>query len=66
MPLDFIILIKLGERVEVTKLLIIQSLHPSSVQIFFSTPSSQTPSVYVPPLMSKKTFHAHAEPQAKL
>jgi hypothetical protein len=44
-------------RVQVTKLLITQfspnlpSLHLSSIKIFSSVPCSQTPSVYVPPVL---------------
>jgi hypothetical protein len=36
------------------------------IQRSFSTPCSQTPSVYVPPLMSENKFHIHTEPQATL
>jgi hypothetical protein len=42
------------------------SLHLSSVQTVFWAPWSQTPSIYVPPLMSLTKFHIHTEPQAKL
>jgi hypothetical protein len=50
------------QRVQIMQLLIMQfssppSLHPASIQTFSLAPCSQTPSAYVPPLMSDIKFH---------
>jgi hypothetical protein len=42
------------------------SLQLSLLQIFFLPPCSQTPSVYVPPLISETKFNTHIESQAKI
>jgi hypothetical protein len=66
-PPDLIFLITLGEEYKLwSSSLCIMSLHLSLVQIFSLAPCSQTPSVYVLPLILKTKFHARTEPQAKL
>jgi hypothetical protein len=67
--LDFIILIILVkntnyEAPRYAAFFTLPSLHPSLAQIFSSTPCSQSPSVYVPLLLSETMFHTHLEPQA--
>jgi hypothetical protein len=60
--LDRIILVHTSHEVPHYVLFsILPSLQPSSVQIFFSAPSSQTRSVYVPPLTLETKFHTHTE-----
>jgi hypothetical protein len=67
--LDLIILIILGEKYKLWRYAVFSnllSLHLSLVKIFFSASCSQTPSLYIRPLMSEAKFHTHIEPQAKL
>jgi hypothetical protein len=61
---DVIILSKLGGEYKLWSTALCASFlpfHPFSVQIFFSAPCSQIPSVYVLPLMADTKFHTHAK-----
>jgi hypothetical protein len=45
---------------------ILPSPHPSKVQIFFSEPCSQTPSVYALPSALETKFHTHTKQLVEL
>jgi hypothetical protein len=68
-PLALIILSVLGEEYRLLGSSLFKFLHLpatssiSSIQVIPSAPFSQTPSVYVPPLMPQTKFHAHPAPQ---
>jgi hypothetical protein len=56
MLLDLISLVILDEEFKLWSVFNLFSFHPSPVKIFSSAPYSQTPSVYVLPLMSETKF----------
>jgi hypothetical protein len=68
---DVIIIIIFGEEIsyQTPRYAVLSnplSLHLSSAEMFSPAPCSQTPSVYVPPLMSETKFHTHTDPQVIL
>ena len=69
--LDFITRTISGEEYKSFSSSLCNLLHPplprpSQVQIFSSTPYSQTPSASFPPAMTTTKFHTHTKQQAKL
>jgi hypothetical protein len=63
--LDFIILTILGEEYKSCSSSSCSFLHPPITPSPFGPPCSQTPSVYVPPLVSETMFHNDLEQQEK-
>jgi hypothetical protein len=64
--LHLIILIISGTEYKQWSSSLCNVLHPSWVQKFSYAPCSQTPSIYVLPLMWETRFHTHTKQQVKL